>query len=567
MPAGGLSFDPTAVAAFILLVGILIFVHELGHFLAAKYFNIKVLKFSLGVGPPIFRFTRGETTYQIALLPLGGFVKMLGDTPTDEIPVEDRHRAFTTVPVYQRAIVAFAGPLFNLVFPILCFFAYFLLGPSVDAPIVGQVEIGTPAEQAGFKSGDRIIEIEGRRVWDFDQISDFVGDRAGEATKVRVQRGDTQADLEVVPKQVQGRDLFGAPASRGMIGVSSIQLSTHVGVDNPKAKGLGFETGDRILKIGDTRVDYLSEVERVLRQNAGKVVPIIIVRSTPEAAGDLLLMRRSKALTIEVAIPEGADGVAALGLAPADAFVRYLEPEGPAARAGIRPGDRIVSVAGERTSFFYSFVAALERAGKDSVEVAVSRDGVLKKVTLHKDEKEILNPITGLMQAYYDTGLGLGTLPRSPHTLSWISGGRSIRETAELTLGEALWASVIQTGKVIGGTTVALYKLFTGDISVKTVGGPILLFQVAAQAADLGIFAYLEHLALISVNLGIINLLPVPILDGGHLLFCAIEAIKRRPVSLRVRELATIVGLVLLAMLIVLVFSNDIGRLSGNLFK
>lgn len=562
MPGGGLSLQPTAIAAFILLVGILIFVHELGHFLAAKYFNIKVLKFSLGIGPPIFRFTKGETTYQIALLPLGGYVKMLGDTPMDEIAPEDRNRAFTTVPVYQRAIVAFAGPLFNLVFPILCFFAYFVLGPTVDAPVVGQVEIGTPAERAGFKSGDRILEIQGSRVWDFDQISDFVGNRAGEPTAVKVQRGDDEVELEVTPKEVVMRDLFGGLGPRGMIGVSSIQLSTHVGVDSPRARALGFETGDRILKIGETKVDYLSDVERVLREKAGQTVPMLLARSERYAAGEVLLLRRTSPVRIEVEIPADTDGITALGLAPADAFVRSLEPEGPAALAGIRPGDRLVSVAGERTSFFYSFVAALERTGKDPVEVGIARDGVHQTFTLHKVPRERMNPVTGLEEPYYDSGFGLGSLPRSSHTLSWISGGRSIREVAHLSLSEAAWMSVVQTGKVIGGTMLALYKLFTGDISVKTVGGPILLFQVAAQAADLGIFAYLEHLALISVNLGIINLLPVPVLDGGHLMFCLIEAIKRRPVSLRVRELATIVGLVLLAMLIVLVFSNDISRIA-----
>lgn len=135
-------------------------------------------------------------------------------------------------------------------------------------------------------------------------------------------------------------------------------------------------------------------------------------------------------------------------------------------------------------------------------------------------------------------------------------------ETAHLSLFEALAVSVETTGKVIGSITLALFKLFSGDISVKQVGGPIMLFQVAAQAAEHGLFTYLQILAIISVNLGIINLLPIPVFDGGHLLFCAIEAIKRKPVDLRVREAFTIVGLLLLAVLVVLVFTNDISRLS-----
>ncbi|MCC7381776.1 MAG: RIP metalloprotease RseP [Deltaproteobacteria bacterium] len=561
---GGASFSPASVAAFILFVGILIFVHELGHFLAAKYFGIKVLKFSLGFGPTIFRFTRGETTYQIALLPLGGYVKMLGDSPLDEIAPEDRARAFTTVPVYQRAVVAFAGPAFNLIFPVMCFFAYYLLGPTVDAPVVGQVEVQSPAEGAGLRPGDRIVEIEGSRVWEFEQISELVRQRAGLSTKITIARGEERIPLEVTPREGLGRDEFGAPETRGMIGISASQLSAQIGVDTRLGHELGFQTGDRILKIADRRIERLPELEESIRAHAGQTVPVVLARPETRAAGELLLLTRENVLTISVAIPARAEGVAALGLGPASTFVRSLRPDGAAARAGLRPGDRIVAVAGKPTSFIISLIEAVDRAQGKAVAIEISRLGERRTVEIAGSPVATTNPATGKDEETFEAGLGLGPVTEGWRSFSWFSSARRVRETVHLSIGEALVASVVGTGKVIAGISFALYKLFTGDISVKTVGGPILLFQVAAQAAEVGLFAYLQWLAVISVNLGLINLLPVPVLDGGHLMFCAIEAIKRRPVSLRVRELATIVGLVLLAVLIVLVFSNDISRLSGG---
>lgn len=560
---GSASLSPMTVAAVIVFIGVLIFVHELGHFLAAKFFNIKVLKFSLGFGTPLVRFTRGETTYQIAVLPLGGYVKMLGDAPTDEIPVEDRHRAFTTAPVYQRAIVAVAGPLFNLVFPIVCFFAYHLLGPTVIAPMVGQVEIGTAAEAGGLKSGDRVRAIDGQRIWDFQQMTEVVKEHANVPLHFSIERDGQALELTVTPRQTDGEDDWGNAEVHGMIGVSPAVLGTRIGVDGGQAAALGLATGDRILRIGDTRVKRLGEIEDALKASAGKTVDIVVARPEPRGLGDLLIAQREQVVTLPVAVPEGATDLTALGVFPSDAFIRFLEPEGAAARAGLRSGDRVVAVDGRPISMFLSFAMAMQRAEKKPVVVTVSRAGVRREVTVVNDEKQMLHPATQKMRPYFDAGLGLGDAPRIASTMNWHSGGAWVTETAELTLGEAFVSSVSRTAEGIGMTVLSLYKLFAGDVSVKTVGGPLLLFQVAAQAAEFGLFAYLRLMALISVNLGVINLLPVPLLDGGHLLFCAVEAIKRKPMSLRVRERAAIVGLVLLAMLIVLVFANDISRLLG----
>lgn len=567
-----LQLTPTTVAAFVLFIGILIFVHELGHFLAAKYFNIKVLKFSLGFGPPLFRYTRGETVYQIALLPLGGFVKMLGDSPLDDVEDEDKDRAFNSVAVHQRAMVAFAGPLFNLVFPVVCFFAYYLLGPTVVAPIVGEVEVGTPAKAAGLTSGDRVLEIDGTSVWGFDHMVDLVRDRAGDPLAFKLQRDTEIIDVSITPREHPDVDMFGAARTRGIIGVTRARKGrTRIGVHGPKASELGFRTGDKILTAAGVGIDRLEEVDPIIAKHAGQALEFVISRPAAREVGGLLLANREMPQTITVDVPPGSRHLADLDVASAETFVRALDETGAAYRAGLRPGDQILEVDGKPVSLFYSFVLSLMNAEERPVKVIARRLGAAGPerltFTITNEKKEVLHEVTGKMRPYYDAGIGVGDVPRSGLAMQWNSGGTYVTEKTKLTISQAFVVSVEQTLKIIGSISIAVFKLFTGGISMKTVGGPLMLFQVAAMAAERGLFAYLELLALISVNLGIINLVPLPVFDGGHLMFCAMEAIKRKPVSHRVRETATIVGLVLLAVLIVLVFTNDISRLSGGLFK
>jgi len=561
---GGTSLTPVAIAAFILFLGILIFVHELGHFLAAKHFNIKVQKFSLGFGPPLFRFTRGDTTYQVALLPLGGYVKMLGDTPGEDISPEDKDRAFNTVPVHQRAIVAFAGPFMNLVFPVLCLFAYYTLGPTVISPVIGQMEVDSPAEVGGLMSGDRVLSVDGEHVWDFDQMAKLVRARPQEPTKFEVERKGQTIALTVTPRSQEGTDIFGDKETHGLIGVTPMRVGTRVGVDGPRGQALGFLTGDRVLKIGGKSVTKLVEVEDALAASAGQSVEVIVARPVGLASGDLLLGKRERPQALSMSIPAGAKTLADLDLASADAFFRYLEPEGPAARAGIREGDRVVAIEGHRVAMFLSFVSALSQAELKPVRVTVSRMGQRIDVVVKNEAKTVVHGATMKERPYYDSGIGLGAVPRAFITSNWPIGGTTQTETAQLSLVEALQASAEQTVDLIGGIMQGFAKLFTGGVSLKTVGGPLMLFQVAAEAAEIGLGQYLRLLAFISVNLGIMNLIPIPLLDGGHLLFCAIEAIKRKPVSMRVRETATIVGLVLLAVLIVVAFSNDVARFTDG---
>lgn len=560
----GMSIGPKEIAAFIGFIGILIFVHELGHFLAAKWFNIKVVKFSLGFGPPLIAFRRGETQYQIAAFPLGGFVKMVGDAPGEEIDPDDRARAFTNAPIHRRAIIALAGPAFNLIFPVVCFFAHNLLGPEVVSPVVGQMEIGKPAELAGMKRGDRVLSVDGARVWSFDRMAELISPRPGEPLTIKVLRDGQELELKVTPAPTQGEDFFGAPETQGKIGVSYARAGTRIGIDDPKKNTGKLITGDRVLRVAGKAVERAEDLNSAIAHAAGQTVELDIARPSPLALGDLMLADAEEPVKISVDIPAGAKDISALGLAQSDTFVRGIAPGGAADRAGLRPGDRVLAVDGKEISLYFTFINLMKEAKQNPVQVLVRRNGEELALSLVNDRVMRKHPVTGLEREELDAGLGIGPVPRTIGSQHWSTTAPDEKEQARLTIPEAFVAAVYETTAVIGMVTTGIFKLFTRQISADNVGGPLMLFEVAARAAEMGTLAYLTMLAWISVNLGLVNLLPIPIFDGGHLLFCAIEAVRRKPLSLRAREAASIVGLVLLFALIVLAMRNDIARM--NLF-
>ncbi|MCB9645586.1 MAG: RIP metalloprotease RseP [Deltaproteobacteria bacterium] len=571
------TWTPQIVAAVLAFVGVLIFVHELGHFLAAKLFDIKVLKFSLGFGPPLVAFTKGETTYQIALVPLGGYVKMVGQDPHDEIEPEDRTRAFSTAPVYQRAIVALAGPAFNLLFPVLCFFAYNLLEPTEEAPMVGTVEVGKPAQRAGLMPGDRVVELDHERVWSFERMTDLVRARGGQTVSMVVDRDGEKVPLEITPDTVTSFDQFGRPVEYGQIGVTPSIPAARIGVEDPAKSPPGVRTGDRVLAVDGHPITMAHELDRALKRAAGRTVKVTLARPEPMEGGGLLVADAEVPVTLEATVPAGATGMADLGWAPSGAFVRAVVPGGAAERAGIRSGDWLVAVNGHPFRLFWSFLHAVETSDGKPLTVTVVRDGRRVDETLTPDKVTCINPVTQNDFELYDHGLGTrlytqggatppcevvaeGMLTRS----HWASDLPALVEPVRLSVGEAFLLGLQQTGASMGSVGVSLVRFFTLEVSYKNLGGPITFFRVAAVAAERGVFNYLSMLAVLSINLAFLNLLPIPILDGGHLLFCLIEAVKRQPVSLRVKEAAMMVGLVLLVALFGLAFGNDLGLFKSS---
>jgi len=346
-----------SIGSAVIGLGLLIVFHEFGHFIIAKLSGVGVLTFSVGFGPKLFVRKKGETEYALSAFPLGGYVKMIGEDPDEEVSQADRERSFAHKSLFKRCAIVFAGPGFNLMLAVLLLMLVFVFyGVPVMSTLVSGVEKGSPAEQAGVAKGDRIVAIDGKQVSEWEELSQTIKGSQGKPINLEIRRGGETIKVAVQPTKKEGKSIFGERKDDWMIGIGS--------------QG-----------------------------------------------------------TIEKGKP---------GLAVGKAFT--------------------------------------------------------------------------------------------------------------------------QTWDYIKITLLAFYKMITGDVSPRNIGGPILIAQMAGQQAQEGVGNFLHFLAVLSINLGVLNLLPVPVLDGGHLLFFLVEAVIRKPVSVRVREMAQQVGICLLALLMVYAFYNDIVR-------
>ena len=346
--------------SFIVLLGVLIFVHEFGHFLAARSFGVGVLKFSLGFGPKIFGKKIGETEYVLSWIPLGEFVKLLGESGTDELPPEDEERSFYKQPTWKRLLIVLAGPVFNFLLAILIFFIVYMYGLPNLIPVIGQMSPDSAALQAGVVTGDKILSMNDKKITYWDEIKPIVTESKGNAVRIVVQRGQEEKALIVKPKLSKAKNIFGEEESTYLIGIAP----------------------------------------------AGKTV---IERKNPLMA--------------------------------------------------------IVSSCGK----------------------------------------------------------------------TW--------EISKLTV-------------------ISVVKMIEGAISPRTLGGPIFIAQVAGAQVKEGIVPFILFMAILSINLGVINLFPIPVLDGGHIFFYLIEMVTRREIPMKVKEMSQQIGFVALLMLMLFVIMIDIERLN-----
>ncbi len=350
----------TNIISFAIVLGVLIFVHEFGHFLLAKLMGVGVEKFSLGFGPRIVGKKIGMTEYLISAIPLGGYVKMVGESPEKELDESLLPLSFLHKSLFKRSLIVLAGPVFNLLLSVAIFFVFFQVsGLPIMKPEVGEVQEGMPAHEGGIRPGDRVVSIDGKPVTRWEEMADLIKQSSGRPLRIEILRDERTVLVKVVPKLLSSRNLFGEQVEKYVIGITA-----------------------------------------------------------------------SGAVTIRQ-----------------------------------------------------------------------------------------LNPFQSAVQG------------------------------------------VLQTWQIAKLTVLAIGKIIAGTISAKTLGGPIMIAQLAGQQAEAGIINLIFFIALLSVNLGIINLLPIPVLDGGHLLFFLIEAVSRRPLNLKTREVAQQVGIFVLILLMIFVFYNDIARI------
>jgi regulator of sigma E protease len=542
------------VVYFVVLVGVLIFVHELGHFAWAKIFGVKVLRFSLGFGPRLLGFRYGETEYVIAAVPIGGYVKMLGESPNERVAQADEERAFHNLPLLKRLVIVVAGPVMNLLFPIALFFIVFLADDQVAPPIVGVVFPDRPAE-GQLEPGDRILTVAGEEVSSFDRVTEIVGENPGRALSFVIERDGERLTKTVtpaltrVPREPRALGLYDEV---GRVGIGPTHATPVIGVTSTHSPAAAAElrTFDVVVSIAGEPVDRWIDLEASLSKNRGSLVQLAYLRPVrvDDALGGLVELDVYEP-HVATLIPAGGEtpGPERAGIELADLYVRVIEGT-PAHRMGLITGDRLMELDGRPIRSFGTFQDDL-RAARDEEHVLTWRRGTRLMTQPFRMRRERRIDEAGEAQDHYVFGV-----------TNWVPVRYETPVPEEGHVMRSLGRAIDETWRLVEATAVSVVRLFQGRLSVKSIGGPLTVFEVAGQAARESTPDYLRVMGFISVNLGLINLLPIPVLDGGHLAMFLVEAITRRRISIRIKQIASVIGLVMLVALMVLAFTNDIER-------
>jgi regulator of sigma E protease len=539
------------IAYALILLGVLVFVHEFGHFLVAKAAGVKVLRFSIGFGPRIVGFKKGETEYRIAWLPLGGYVKMAGELPYEELPPEEAKRGFLAQAPWKRMLIVAAGPLFNLIFPILL---YFIVGLGAHERIstrIGSVEPGLPAAEAGLRPGDYVRAVDGEPVRTFDELKSKLQPRYDRPVVLTVERNGRRFTAELTPaKTVDTNPIESVP--RGMIGISQVARPPILGVPNGSpAAAAGLRTFDRVIQVNGEPVKDEPAFASAVAKATGPLEVKVERFDTIGLPGASVQVPSIKTATIE---KQPGEGYTAVGAESADLYVAGVVTGSSAEGAGIKPNDRLVSLNGKPLKSFLTFALALNELGDKPFTLGWRSGNAERVAQLNQTKLEGKDDELGQVGETYD--LGLRPLAISSAELNGV-------EKIKIHYGvrEALVTSLRIVPEIIKKTAQVIGYLITGKVPFKSIGGPIMLYQIASKSAEEGLDSFLNAMAVISINLGLMNLLPIPILDGFHFFAAAWEGIRRKPIPMRAREIANMVGLAMLLLLMAMVFKNDLMRL------
>jgi regulator of sigma E protease len=550
---GWLHQGLSAIVPFVVLLGILIFVHELGHFLVARWCGVRVEVFSLGFGKKIFSHKRGDTTYCVSIVPLGGYVKMFGEQPGAEIPEDQKKYSFTHKHVMQRIAVVLAGPLMNFFFAILLFFALALIGEEMQKPLLGDIETNSAAYNAGFRSGDLIKAVNGKNLITFDEFNKQLTENKNHQILVTVDREGvpvtfpTEVTTKPNPNILSTTDLVG-----DIPGLNLMAKGTLVGV--PTTSPLyqaGLRTGDQILAINGQPVKYWRDLDKVLNSiPSSAALTLDIARFTDDKfeATDKMSLTFAGGRVPSYSIDT-------LGISNSDVYLAKIERNSPAAQAGFQAFDKILAIDGKPIQVWEDIVQTIKNY--DGKSENLKFDILRGDQKMSFDIKPQMTTQTSQMGAE-DKRYTIGIRP-----LVSFADFETVVVKSD-NPGTALVRGITRTWDVSVMMAMSFVRLFENKISAKNIGGVISIGQAASETFKLGIDKFLQMMALISVNLFILNLLPIPVLDGGHLVFYLIEAAKGSPLSIKKMEMAQQVGLVLLMSLMVFALFNDITRIFFN---
>jgi regulator of sigma E protease len=540
------------VFAMVLMLGVVVTVHELGHFWAAKACGVRVLKFSIGFGNPIgfgrwrMRWLRNGTEYVIAWFPLGGFVKMLGeanDDPANEARTATPPRdSLAAQPLWKKLVILFAGPGMNLVLPVVVIAASLFAGLERRDTTVGTVEPGSPAAEAGIRPGDRVVALDGEPLRFWDELEEAFRERPGATLALTLARGEETSERKLAVRQRAGVDMLGMKSDVGWLGLQHHRQGATLGIPDPAAPGAraGLQSGDRVVAVDGAPVEDWAQLAAAYAGASGEA-KLRVARGQGDGAQEF-----------DVTVPALGEPLA-LGVVPAAVLVQDVTAGMPAAEAGIQPGDLLIAVDGQPVGSFMTFKETVMASGGRPLEITLARDGETRVVRL---APRLVEATAEMPQPQYLIGIApVHALLPGPTTLDrvrnpFVAVPRAVGVTIETT----------------GAFLVGLKRIVSGDIPRSTIGGPIEIARQSHLALQRGWESFISLLVIISINLGILNLLPIPILDGGQALIFTIEGIRRGPLPLRAREWVQQMGLFLLVGLMGFAFWNDVTKYWTSFF-
>ncbi len=593
----------TNVVLVILGIGLLIFVHELGHFLMAKKIGVRVLAFSLGFGPAIFKKQWGETEYRLSLFPLGGYVKLAGEGPEEEksgSPWE-----FSSKSIGQRASVLVAGVGLNAVLAFIAFIVAFQIGVPFITPEVGQVMPGWPAWEAGVQRGDKIVEVNGSSDPDFEDLFTIVAlSNPSDGVNLKVERDNKTFDVNVVPKY----DAEHGIQRIGIMPATSLEIDKIFAFENnySPARDAGIEVKDVLVAVNGKRISTEDEFREVEAVSPAKEIAITVLRDNKEVELKVTPFKSTRLM---------------LGLSGAMAILDGVKNNSLANKAGFIKGDEIIEVNSQPVMGFTDIRKQVIDSEEKTCIFTVKRNDKITLIHVSLDDEKAKEEFIGGLTPFY--GLKVDSLVEGfpaekiglkpgdrivsldekeikdwnallqmvmasqgkPMVIEWVRGSERFVSTIEPQKDEKNAVGSIGVkfrektvikqyglfGSCLVGTKKAIINVqrlyltvkgfFSQRLSTKNVGGFILIAQASYESAKVGFGKLVYFLGILSLQLALLNILPVPVLDGGHLLFLAIERIKGSPVSQRTLSIAQYIGFGLIITLVIYATRNDIMRL------
>lgn len=543
---GALQSAGFTLLSFALVISVVVFFHELGHLLVAKAVGVRALRFSIGFGPKLIGFHYGETEYRLSLLPLGGYVKFAGDNPYEELAPEDRGRGFLEQQPWKKGLIAFAGPAANFVLAVALYFIVFAAPHQELAAQVGYVKPQSPAAVAGLRYGDRIAAIDGQKIDGWSDLQEAIRAHAGQPLQLEVARDGRTLPVRIVPAEHFETNVI-ETVKHGRIGISAVPRTAEVTVASPgsPAGRAGLRTFDKVVKLdGQPIANYEQFARKIVDRGDPLRLEVLRPREVPAPGATLWA---DDPVKVELPAPARPGEY---GIEPSDLTLFAVQPGSAAEEAGLKRGDKVLAVNGTPAlSWSDEVEGALKAAALQPVKFEVRRDGKPLTVTVTQHVRRDRDE-TGVMQDVPD----LGALP------DLNSFADAERIWVRYTVPDAARRAVLNTAGFVRAQALGIARIVTGHISSRAIGGPLMIADVARKAAESGWRDLVVTMGAISVVLGLMNLIPVPVLDGFHVLTALIEAVRRRPLSLRFREVANVVGIALLLTLMLYAFRNDAMR-------